>query len=196
MFVRLIFPFAKYYRKIALPAKWWHRLALVMLLGSIIVTFWLSLAFMLSVHLDALKQSPPIISASPPKTEHGPWEKYAIIANLPSLPNGYTAEVLLSGNGERLSFPPNTTREQMMRALCDHLKQGDEACWQVVDEYQIGSAPQIDQSAFSRAKWKIIARGIGIAFLAALVIGYLLQFLYRTVIFIVYGSGDLAGNAP
>jgi hypothetical protein len=196
MIVRLISPFATTYSKLSLQNKWWHRLSIVGLVFCVVAAFALSLALTLGPDIQSHKP------AAPAKGEHGPWEQYAQITNLPPLPKGYSAVVMLSGQGERIQFPVDTTKSELIKALCDHLKQGDAACWEVVSENPAASPAtppvvlQPDEISEATAAspeappalWRPIARDIGIAFAVSLGLNYLLQLAYRALIFVMFGT--------
>jgi hypothetical protein len=200
MIVRLISPFATTYSKLSLQNKWWHRLSIVGLVFCVVAAFALSLALTLGPDIQSHK------AAAPAKGEHGPWEQYAQITNLPPLPKGYSAVVMLSGQGERIQFPADTTKSELIKALCEHLKQGDAACWEVVSETpaaspatapvvlqpdEISEAPAAGNGSSPEAPpalWRSIARDIGIALAVSLGLNYLLQLAYRALIFVMFGT--------
>lgn len=193
MIVRLLSPFARTYGKLNLQNRWWHRLSFVGLVLCVVATFALTLALTLRPDIEAHKTAAAPPAAAPAKSEHGPWEQYAQITSLPLLPKGYSAVVMLSGQGERIQFPADTTRGELMKALCDHLKQGDAACWEIVSEspaapptasHRDGGNP----SAAPPALWRSIVRDIGIALAVSLALNYLLQLAYRALIFVVFGT--------
>jgi hypothetical protein len=135
--------------------------------------------------------APP--AAAPAKSEHGPWEQYAQITNLPPLPKGYSAVVMRSGQGERIQVPADTTKGELMKVLCEHLKQGDAACWEVVSESlatpaAAGHTDGGSSPAAPPAFWRLIAVDIGIAFAVSLGLNYLLQLAYRALIFVAFGA--------
>lgn len=199
MVVRLFSPFAGTYSKLDLQWKWWHRLAFVGLILCVAGAFALTLALTLWPDIQVREAGAAATTAEPAKSEHGPWEQYAEITSLPTLPKGYNAVVILSGRGERIEFPADTTKGALMRALCDHLKQGDEACWQVVskspaqttaDPYVSIAKPILESSAAPAARsfrWAVV-RDIGIALAVSLAVSYLLQLAYRAVIFVAFGK--------
>ena len=193
MTARLLSPFTETYSKLHLHHKWWHRLSIVGLVLCVVVAFALTLVLRLWPDLQTYKAAMTPPPEAPAKTEHGPWEQYAQITNLPALPKDFSAVVLLSGRGERIQFPADTTKGELMKALCDHLKQGDAACWEVVSETPTrppaagntdgGRAP-VTPPAF----WWVIARVIGISFAVSLAVDYLLQLAYRVLIFVAFGA--------
>jgi hypothetical protein len=196
MILRLLSPFATPYSKLSLQNKWWHRLSIVGLVFCVVAAFALTLALTLGPDIQSHK------AAVPAKGEHGPWEQYAQITNLPPLPKGYSAVVMLSGQGERIQFPADTTKSELTKALCDRLKQGDAACWGVVSETpatppvvlepdEVAEAPAAGNGSSpegSPAFWRLIARDIGIAFAVSLGLNYLLQLAYRALIFVLFGT--------
>lgn len=193
MTLRLLSPFAGTYSKLRLQSKWWHRLSIVGLVLCVVAAFALTLALTLWPDIQTHKAAVTPPAEAPAKNEHGPWEQYAQITNLPSLPKGYSAVVLLSGQGERIQFPADTTKGELMKALCDHLKQGDAACWEVVSETPTtppaaGHTDSGSSPAPPPPFWRLIVRDIGIAFAVSLALNYLLQLAYRTLIFVAFGT--------
>jgi hypothetical protein len=196
MIVRLVSPFARTYSELSLQSKWWHRLSIVGVVLFVVAAFALTLALTVGPDIQTHR------AAAPAKGEHGPWEQYAQITNLPPLPNGYSAVVMLSGQGERIQFPADTTKSELIKALCDHLKQGDAACWKVVSETpatppvvlqpdEISEAPAAGNESSPEAPpafWRLIARDIGIALAVSLGLNYLLQLAYRALIFVLFGT--------
>jgi hypothetical protein len=146
MIVRLISPFATTYSKLSLQNKWWHRLSIVGLVFCVVAAFALSLALTLGPDIQSHR------AAAPAKREHGPWEQYAQITNLPPLPKGYSALVMLSGQGERIQFPTDTTKSELIKAICEHLKQGDAACWRLFPKPRRHHR-QHRQSSYSRTRF-------------------------------------------
>jgi hypothetical protein len=198
MILRLLSPFVTTYSKLSLQNKWWHRLSIVGLVLCVVAAFALTLALTLGPDIQSHK------AAAPGKGEHGQWEQYAQITNLPPLPKGYSAVVMLSGQGERLQFPADTTKSELTKALCEHLKQGDAACWAVVSETpatppvvlqpdEVSEAPAAGSGSSPEAPpafWRLIARDIGIAFAVSLGLNYLLQLAYRALIFVLFGTAS------
>lgn len=192
MTARLLSPFTGTYSKLGLQNKWWHRLSIVSLVVCVVAVFALTLVLTLSPDVQTHKAAATPPAETPAKSEHGPWEQYAQITNLPSLPKGFSAVIVLSGQGERIQFPADTTKGELMKALCDHLKQRDAACWEVVSETPpppaVGHIDVEISSAAPPPFWRVIARDIGIAFAVSLALNYLLQLAYRALIFVAFGT--------
>lgn len=146
--------------------------------------------------IHALKTAQATTTATSAQSEHGPWERYEEITSLPTLPKGYSAVVILSGQGERIQFPANTTRGELVKALCEHLKQGDAACWEIVSDSPEPATAVSHSDEWSapvaRGFWRMLVRDVGMALAISLVLNYLLQLAYRAVVYVVFGKS----NAP
>jgi hypothetical protein len=194
MIARLLSPFSGTYRKLDLRMKWWHRLSFVLLIFCLAATTYFTFALTFVPDGDGdnvIGTITPVLTSE--SAQKGPWDDYKPITNLPPLPKGYTAQVMLSGLGERLQFPADTTRGELIKALCEHLKDGDAACWEVISQGSIGAAGGPAESTKLPVKpslWRLFLKDVGIALATALVLSYLLQLAYRAVIFVVYGNSE------
>lgn len=201
--MKLLFPFAAIFRSLQLERRWWHRLALVGLVLSVLASFVVTLALTLIPDLHDREATLRLIQEAADiqeTTTHGPWERYAQITSLPSLPQGFTAVVMLSGNGEKIEFPSDTTKAEMTKALCEHLQergdklqQNDAGCWKVIsaDPEPVKASGQHTADLAVPRLLPMILRDLIVASFVAITVFYLLQLAYRAVIFVIFGRPNL-----
>ena len=184
---RVMFPWQKTFKKLELARRWWHRLAVVVfcialvlvLLGSWMFAFGAyepNQSFMPDIHFWTVDSNGNQNDLPTP-----PEEATGIAPEVPQKPNANGFSI---GSADQKKPILDWNKLTPIHALVE-MPNGK-------DQEFVGKSRKEIETEWSNARHKAICKqwlsSIGIAMLTTLALSYLLQSLYRALLYIVYGS--------